>query len=770
MSDQSPGSAGITDAVTQSNVKVLGGVSGPVSITIDKWGIPHIKAETPADAFFAQGWNAARDRLWQIDLWRKRGLGLLAGDFGPAYAAKDAASRLFTYRGPLKPEWQSYGPNAEDWTKAFVAGINAYLDGIDAGEHELPPEFRLMGTRPGRWQAEDVVRVRSHARVQNVDSEIRRSAVVAKYGAEADSMRKARQPDRPLKIPEGFDPAEFPPELFETYMLATEPPTFGTDEVQAEAPPSELLGSNAWALTPDRTTTGRAILASDPHRAHQSPGLRYICHLQAPGLNVIGAGEPAIPGVSFGHNEDIAFGLTIWPIDQEDLYIYDLNPDDADQYRYNGAWETMQVVREWLPVKGEADRPIELRFTRHGPVLHVDRAAGKAYGVRTVWSDPGTAAYMASLNFIQGKSIEDYEQALRGWGSPPSNHIVAEAATGRVARFTAGFVPVRPNWDGLMPVPGDGRFEWNGMRDPLSTPREKDPAHGWVTTSNQFNLPDEWLGPDNTPGFEWPDPARHRTITQALEARERHSLADIQALQTSYHSHPAQRLVPLLAEIADSDAKAMLTGWDLQLAAGSAGAALFETWFMRHLTPRVLADASPDGVQAFAALPDLANVVDLVENADPRLGSRAELLAETLAAAWEDAHARFGPNPPEWKWGDFHHAFHPHDLTAFLDDATRAKWDVGPLPKGGSGLTVNNNNYRLTDGRLTLGVTWRMVCDVGNWDACVTINSTGQSGNPNSPHYQDLFPLWARDEYVPLLYSDDAVAQAVEAILTLSPS
>lgn len=745
------------------------GLSAPVDIRIDRWGIAHIKAETQADAFFAQGWNAARDRLWQIDLWRKRGLGLLAGDFGPAYAAKDQAARLFLYNGDLEPEWRSYGPNAKAWTAAFVAGINAYLDGIDAGEHQLPPEFRLMGTRPGRWQAEDVVRIRSHARVHNLDHELRRSAVVAKYGEEADGLRKARQPDRPLQVPEGFEPAELPAEILKTYLLATEPPTFGSDSVQAEAAPSEVLGSNAWAVAPSRTTTGRAILASDPHRAHQMPGLRYVVHLQAPGLNVIGAGEPAVPGVSFGHNEDIAFGLTIWPIDQEDLFVYDLNPDDPNQYRYGNGWEAMQVRREALPVKGEGERAIELRFTRHGPVLHVDRAAGKAYGLRTIWSEPGTAAYLASLAFLQARTIADYEQALKGWGAPSSNHVVAEKDGGNIARFTAGFVPVRPNWDGLLPVPGDGRYEWAGLRDPLTTPRVKNPAEGWVATSNQFNLTDDWLRPDNTPGFEWPDPARYNTVSAALEAKLQHSLDDICALQTSYHSNPAERLVPLLEALPDSPAKAMLQGWDLQLKADSAGAALFETWFMRHLAPRVLDAVSPAGLQAYAALPDLAQAVDLVTAGDPRLGDRDGLLSETLAAAWEDAHQRFGPNSAAWRWGDFHHAYHPHDLSALLDEATRKAWSVGPLPKGGSGLTVNNNNYRLSDGRLTLGVTWRMVCDVGDWDACVTINSPGQSGLLSSPHYRDLFGLWAEDQYVPMPFSDAKIAETGALILRLTP-
>ncbi len=745
------------------------GPGAPVVIRVDRYGIPHIRGESPADAFFGQGWNAARDRLWQIDLWRKRGLGLLAADFGPAYVEKDRAARLFLYRGDMAAEWAMYGPHAKTWTEAFVAGINAYVDGVAAGRHALPPEFKLMGTQPARWAAEDVVRIRSHARVHNLDHEIRRSAVLAAYPAEADELRKAREPNRPLVVPDGFQPAKLPDEILASYLLATEPPTFGRDTVQAAAAPSELLGSNAWALAPDRTTTGRPILASDPHRAHQMPSLRYAVHLQAPGLNVIGAGEPCVPGVSFGHNDDIAFGLTIWPIDQEDLYVYDLKPDDPLAYRYGDGWERMTVVEETLAVRGEPDRQIAHRFTRHGPVLHVDADGDKAYALRTVWTEPGTAAYLASLNFLQARTASDYEAALAGWGAPSSNHIVAETG-GRIARFTAGFAPARPNWDGLLPVPGDGRYEWDGFHDPMTTPRVVDPDCGWVATANQFNLPDDWLQPGRTPAFEWPDPARYRTIAAALDGGAKHSLDDTAALQTGYRSHAAERLAPLLDRLEETRAVRMLKGWDGVLDADSAAAALFETWHARHLIPAVLAAAAPPGLQAYAALPDTALAVDLVTAADPRLGDRDALLAATLAAAWDDAIRRFGADPDKWAWGDFHHAFFPHGLADLLDAATAAEWNVGPASKGGSGQTVNNNNYRQSDGRITLGVSWRMILDVGDWDACRTVNCPGQSGDPASPHYRDLFPLWAREAYVPFAFSDAAIDGIIEARISLDPT
>lgn len=745
---------------------MVDGLAGEITIKIDRWGVAHIRATTAADAFYAQGWNAARDRLWQIDIWRKRALGRLAEDFGPAYAAKDAAARLFIYRGDMAAEWRSYGPNAETWTVAFVAGLNAYVQGVALGEYPLPPEFTLMDTMPALWQAEDIVRIRSHARVHNMDQEIRRSAVLASHNPEDDGLRKARQPDRPLRPPEGLQITELPPEILGTYLLATERPVFGKKTVQDAAAPSELLGSNAWALSPDRTDTGRAILASDPHRAHQMPSLRYMVHLQAPGLNVIGAGEPGIPGISFGHNDDIAFGLTIWPIDQEDLYVYDLKPDEPYFYRYGDGWAPMTARTEKVSVKGEADREIELRFTQHGPVLHVDKAANKAYGLRTVWTEPGTAAYMASLNFLQAASVEDYEQALIGWGAPSSNHVVAEAG-GRIAHFTAGFAPIRPNWDGLMPVPGDGRYEWAGFYDPLTTPRTKAPASGWVATANQFNLPDDWLGDGKTPGFEWPDPARFQTIAAALEAKPRHSLKDTQALQTSFQSQPAARLQPLLARLPDSPARSMLLEWDGKLSPDSAAAALFETWFARHLMPNVLAKVSPEGLQAYAALPDAALALNLAISGDPRLGNQLTLLKSTLDAAWMEAKSRFGDDPRAWAWGNFHHVYFPHDLESLLDDETKQRWSVGPAAKGGSGYTVNNNNYRQSDGRVTLGVSWRMICDVGAWDACLTINCPGQSGDPGNPHYNDLFTMWTNDTYVPMPFSEAAVDAATETEIKL---
>src|SRR5579872_3567984 len=247
------------------------GLQAPVEIIVDQWGIPHIYAGSAHDAFFAQGWNAGRDRLWQLDLWRKRGLGLLAENFGPDYVAQDRATRLFLYRGDMDAEWAAYGPDAKAWSQAFVAGINAYVGQVLAGAAPLPVEFELTASRPAFWEADDLVRVRSHGISNNAESEALRARVVAAAGGvEADRIRRKLDPPHELRVPEGLDPADIPADIFATYVLATKEVSFAP-AATAEPSMAELAeaaasqGSNNWAIAPSRTTTGRAILASDPH-------------------------------------------------------------------------------------------------------------------------------------------------------------------------------------------------------------------------------------------------------------------------------------------------------------------------------------------------------------------------------------------------------------------------------------------------------------------------------------------------------------------------
>ena len=551
-------------SATRVDQVTVPGLTGPGEIIVDVWGIPHIYAGNAHDLFLLQGYNAARDRLWQIDLWRKRGLGRLAKDFGPTYVEQDRALRLFTYRGDMAAEWASYGPKARSYAEAFVAGINAYVADVQAGRLPLPTEFRIAGTVPDLWSTEDVVRIRSHGLTRNVASEVKRALVACGAGLDADRLRVKLEPDWTPKVPDGLDPCVVPKDVLRLYDLATRPVSFAElagkqailhdpDAFLAAADGArDTIGSNNWVVAPGRTATGRPILANDPHREHSVPSLRYIVGLHAPGLDVVGAGEPALPGISIGHNDSIAFGLTIFNVDQEDLYIYELNPDDPNQYRWQGGWENMRVVHEPEAVKGEPARDLELKFTRHGPVIAVDEADHRAFAIRSVWFEPGTSAYFGSTDYMTAKNWDAFLTAMRRWGAPSENQVYADI-WGNIGWVPGAKTPRRTTYDGLMPVPGDGRYEWQGFLTLDDLPRVYRPKEGWFATANQMNLPPGYPIDAKRVGFEWSDRARWQRIAEVLSGKPKLTLADAMDLQNDDTTMQGRHLVAVLRTLSTTD-------------------------------------------------------------------------------------------------------------------------------------------------------------------------------------------------------------------------
>jgi penicillin amidase len=760
----------------------IAGLEQPAEIVVDRWGIPHIRARTRHDVFFVQGCNAARDRLWQLDLWRKRGLGLMAADFGPGFLAQDRAARLFLYRGDMDAEWAAYGtPEARSITEAFVAGVNAWITLTEQKPELLPPEFAAMSTRPQRWTAEDALRIRSHGLVRNVLSEVARAQVVARAGLETDLVRRSLEPAWTPKVPEGLDPADIPANVLDVFKLATVRIDFSPERLKATLDEAwrwtkvddlgdvYTQGSNNWAVSGSRTASGRPILASDPHRAHALPSLRSIVHLTGPGIDVIGAGEPAQPGISFGHNGRAAFGLTIFPMDQEDLYVYETSPNDPEQYRYGSGWERMRVVRETIPVKDAPDQEVVLKFTRHGPVVYEDAAKHRAFALRSVWFEPGSSAYFTSIACLDVGSPADYAKALRGWSTPSVNHVYADR-DGNIAWYAVGRSPIRPNWDGLLPVPGDGRYEWAGFYPFDELPSTVNPARGFVATANEMNMPADYAYRDRKLGFEWAEWSRTRRIHEVLDGQPKHTVQQSMQLQTDDLSIPARRLGAVIADMqATGDAAVgldLLRGWDFHLSRNSAAAALSEVWWSKHLKPAMLDLLAPDpGLRALLVPGDTETLLGILEKPDHRLPDRDALLAKTLAAAVADCRTRLGPDPAAWAWGKLHHGYFEHVLSTVAPGMV----DVGPLPKGGSSQTPMNAGYRMSDFRITSGASFRMVIDVGNWDNSRAINAPGQSGDPRSPHYADLAPLWAAGEYVPLLYSQAAIDDVARLRIVLKP-
>jgi penicillin G amidase len=786
------------DATEQS--WLLDGLGSPAEIRIDRWGVAHIYAQSTDDGFFVQGFNAARERLWQMDLWRRRGLGQLAEVFGPDFVERDRATRLFLYRGDMQQEWTSYGPATNRIVARFTDGINAYIRLTEDDPSRLPVEFAELGYRPGRWAPEDVVRVRTNGLFSNLRQEVTRALVLRDFGKKVEELRRKRQPPRELEVPEGLDLSLIPDDVLRVYELATTQPLFGrvggaAGTVQGGSAQvgtqrgTSLEGSNNWAVAPRRTATGRPILANDPHRLLSLPSLRYIVHLSTPDFDVIGSGEPILPGISIGHNGTIAFGFTVFAIDQEDLYVYATNPRAPREYRYGDRWEPMRLVREEVAVRGSAPVEVELAFTRHGPVIYEDHERCTAFAVRAAWLQPGTAPYLGSLGYMRARNWEEFVRALDRWGTPGENQVFADVS-GSIGWKAAGLAPIRPNWDGSLPVPGDGRYEWAGYYSMDKLPAVHDPDRGWVATANEMNLP-AGFPPETRISYDWSSPCRAQRIAEILSSNSDMATMESVRLQTDYLSMPARDILRRLREVRSAppglvEVLDLLAKWDGTLSAGSIEATIFQVWYRQRLRPEMLrralsavvpTDRAPAALEAILPGTDLLGDsrvdLELLGSLGTRFGPNGqqvfdELLLETLANAVGDVEGLRGQSRDSWQWGQLHTARFAHPLLGSVSDAVAERLRVPPVPRGGSGDTVGNTVYT-PDYVQNGGSTFRMVLDVGGWDGSLAMNAPGQSGDPDSPHYADLLAMWARDEAFPLVYSRQRVEEVTEKVIQLRP-
>lgn len=788
------------------NSTTLPGVSQPVEIVRDSNGVAHIYAQNQRDLFFAQGFNAARDRLWQLDQWRRRGEGKMSEQFGPRFVEHDRAARLFLFRGNLDEEFASYHPDAREILTAFSEGINAFVDQALADPEKMPIEFRLTGTQPGRWSPTSSL-IRIYGITRNVGSEVQLARRIAAVGLATTQELTVNEPPTPIQVPAGIDVASITPNILTPYNLARNGLAFqasdfprsplqpaqvaalaqalsvgnGTAERSDEERAALRYESNNWTVHGSRTDTGKPILANDPHRAISMPSLRYMVHLNAPGWNVIGAGEPALPGISMGHNERIAFGLTIFAFgDEEDLYVYDTNPANPAEYRYNGAFEPMRVVSEPIAVRGQqAASSADLKFTRHGPVVYEDTANRKAYAVRAAYLEfPGTAAYLASLRLNQAQNWTQFTEGMARHFTPGENMVYADV-DGNIGWFGGALAPIRPraDWSGQLPVPGDGSYEWAGYLPGALLPRVLNPAQGFYATANEFNVPADYAYRSMS-ATSWAEPYRFQRATEMLTATPRHTVADSARMQIDELSIPARTLGGLLGALTSADAEVnqalgLLRGWNHVVSTDSAAATLHQLWLPRLLTRVTELTVPAAGRSVFGTLSRpvvLAKLAapDAAFGADPAAGRDAVML-ETLKAAMAELKTRQGNDPANWQWGLLHHIQFEHELAGFLTGDQAAALATPRYPVGGDGDTLHRASYRTSDFRVTSGASYRQVIDLADWDRSLAINVPGQSADPKSTHYKDLIERWAKGEYFPMAFSRSKVDSLRADSMTLRP-
>jgi penicillin amidase len=787
---------GLASAETPSEKLTLAGLSQPVEILRDHWGIAHIYAKNEHDLFFAQGYNVARDRLFQLELWRRQATGTVAEITGKKELKRDIGNRLFAFRGDLKQELNWYHPHGQAIVEAFVAGINAYIAETQRNPSLLTPEFRMLNVTPGLWTP-SVVISRFNGLLGNIDQELNMAMAIRAIGVEKVKDLEYFQPADPdLTIDPAIDTSLLSKDVLELYRAFRTPLRFTADELAegfrdpkvvarledaVETPTAgdlsqrrEDIGSNNWIVGPKLTSSGYPLMMNDPHRAQQIPSLRYWTHLVAPGWNVIGGGEPSLPGVSIGHNDFGAWGLTIFGTDSEDLYVYDTNPANPSEYKYQGGWEAMTIVRESIPVKGEQPAAVELKYTRHGPVVYEDRTHHKAYAVRAAWREVGGAPYLASLRMDQAHSWDAFVDAC-GYSRIPAENMIWADRDGNIGYQAVGIAPQRPNWSGLVPVPGDGRYEWDGFLPIKALPHVLNPEKGFYNTSNEYQIPRGWPYKEAL-HYIWTDPFRAESVSEFLSSGRRFTVADMAELQNNNLSIPARRIVPLLREIklasdVSSQARGRLLHWNFVLDQDSVEAGIYEMW-QRRLLADIRALVVPKAAQDVIGQPPLSRIIAWLYAPDGRFGDdptagRDALLSKSLEEAVGDLTKRLGPEMEKWKLGAYHHATITHPISSALKAEQRARFDVGNLPRGGDSYTVT-----ATGGgdNQTSGGSFKIVVDTENWDNSIGQNNPGQSGDVNDPHYRDLYEFWARGKYFPVLYSRPRIESATEKKFELAPA
>ncbi|MDT0622221.1 penicillin acylase family protein [Croceitalea vernalis] len=766
------------DQTKVKNELTIEGLQESVEIIRDKWGINHIYAKNQQDLFFAQGYAAAEDRLFQFEIWRRQATGTVAEILGERELNRDIGTRLFKFRGDMTTEMNHYHDDGVEIITAYTNGVNAYIDAILKTPENLPLEFKILGIEPQKWTPEVVIS-RHQGLLGNIGQELQIGRAVAAVGEEKVKELYWLHPKDPnLKIDSKINTDLLSDDILGLYNAYRKSVKFQKGDVvlayqndmEMEAVSSLFngkddslaIGSNNWVVKGELMEDVNTYMANDPHRTIAVPSLRYMAHLVAPGWNVIGGGEPEIPGISIGHNEYGSWGLTVFRTDGEDLYVYELNPENSNQYKYKGKWKDMEYISETIKIKDQNDTIVKLSYTHHGPVTYIDKENHVAYAVKCAWLEPGGSPYLASLRMDQAKTWEEFREACNYSHIPGENMIWADKE-GNIGWQAVGIAPIRRNFSGLVPVPGDGRYEWDGYLPIVDKPNSYNPETGFIATANQNVTPEDYKHWDAI-GFSWSDPYRGDRVNEVLESEKKMTMEDMKALQTDYLSIPARILVPMLQGIVfDGKASAAmeeLEGWDYKLKSNSIAAAIYVAWENQL---KALADEQFIPVEAKSIISSIQmkRIVDWLVEPGDKFGansilSRNQFLATAFSNAIEDLEKNLGSDIKQWQYGQENnkHTYMEHALSAVSHDSIKNKLNLGPLPRGGNAYTPGSTGGNL---KQSSGASFRMIVNTGDWDAAIGTNGPGQSGNPESPFYDNLFEPWANDNYFPVYYSRDKI-------------
>jgi penicillin amidase len=770
----------------------LPGLTAPVDVVRDHEGVPHIYAQDEGDAYFALGFVHAQDRLWQMEMNRRIAAGTMAEILGKDAVNVDLFLRTLGVRRSAQRQVDHLDAQTRRVLRRYADGVNAFLA---QRRGALPVEFLLTGApSPQPWTEADSLGwliMMSWDLSGNWEQELLRMRLASRL-----SQRQIDEflppypgnhgvPDQPLKT---ADYTVLYRSLRETQAIASALHTIAPPGLQPG------IGSNNWVVDGAHSETGKPLLANDPHLSLSAPSLWYFAHLSAPGLETIGATLPGLPLVVLGRTARIAWGFTNTGPDTQDLYIEEIR---GDSVRTPDGWQPLETRRETIRVKGEADRTLVVRESRHGPLVSdVLAPAGKAlagvdaqrYAIAFQWTAlrADDTTLQAGVKLDHARDWAGFLAAARDFTSPEQNIVYADT-DGNIGEVSPGRVPIRAadnDFLGLAPAPGwDARYDWVGFVPFDQLPQQFNPASGRIVTANQKIVPDDYR-PFIT--SEWEPPYRAERITALIDAQPRHSMQSFAAIQADRRSEAAVEMLPLLLATTPSgdgarDALERLRGWDGTMDSGRIEPTIYEAW-MRELARLVYADElgpalfadyfSQRQVFLFNVLRDQDGQSRWCDDVStPRVETCDEIKARALDLALADLERRLGKDRATWLWGRLHTARSAH--RPFTAVPLLARWFDLRQPVGGDRYTVDvSENYidAAAPFEATAGPSLRALYDLSNLENSRFIESTGESGNRFSPLYDNRAARWGRVEYLPMQTQRAAVEAGALGTLRLTPT
>lgn len=744
----------------------------PTRIVRDVDGVAHVRASTLHAAFEGQGYAAAEDRMWQMELDRRRALGTLAEVVGPSAAAVDAFHRRMGLAAHARRSQEVLDDETRAILDAYAAGVNRWLGSMPS----LPPELDVLGVVPEAWEpwhSLALYEVR-HLAMGTYEAKLWRSGLVHRLGPDAvarlwppiaEVLVDPDAPDEPVPIEVGAAMG-IGADLLCRFSLDG---AGGTGD----------QGSNNLVIGPSRTATGRPILAGDPHRAIDLPNVYWQNHVTCTDpddpLDVIGLSFPGVPGFPhFGHNPDVAWCITHGMADDQDLYVVDLRRADGVEYRHGDRWRAADVHVERVPVAGGDPVQVEVVSTHLGPVVagHEQGQAWTGLALRwTATAEVDTTAD-ALLPMLRARTVDDLDRAFRPWVVPVNSVLMAETS-GAIAYRMRGRIAVRPETHGWTVVDGaDPNATWDGFVADADLPRWRDPGRGFlVTSNNRIRAGAPYLSHD------WAHPTRARRLTQRLGEQTGWDVDDVGALLGDTHSGVSASLAGRLRALRPSHplelrAVALLEQWDHHMGAASPAAALCATvrgellGLLCH--DLALTDDRLHGVPG----PTLHQTMRF---ANARLAWWIDdahlvtdrLLASALRLAVRSLELAQGPETSRWRWGTAHVARWVHPLLALRPDLADQLVVPPTVELGGDNECVWATSTAAPSTDASNGQVARYVFDVGDWDRSRWIVPHGVSGDSRSPHHLDQLDDWASMRLRPMRYSTAAIDAATESSITL---